>query len=146
MIRTQASTTIDRPLADVFTFIAESPANPAWDSDILELIRRGTGPTALGSEFTSRIKPFMGQSEGSFQVTKFESDRHLELRGRLGPMEPAIRFWFAPSGAGTELRREIEMQPTGLMRLLEPLIRRSVAKRNEAILDELKRVVETRRG
>jgi hypothetical protein len=142
MIIAKASTTIDRPLAQVFSFVAASPSDPAWDSDILEAQPRTAGLTAQGSEFELRIKPFMGQSRGTMRVTRFEPDRHLELHGQLGPMEPTIRFSFASAGHGTELRREVEMHPSGLLRLMEPLMRWMIAKRNAEILEALKRRIE----
>jgi uncharacterized protein YndB with AHSA1/START domain len=143
MITAKTSTRIDRPVAQVFQFVAASPGDPAWDSDTLEVQPRTPGPTAQGSEFDVRFKPFMGQSRGTLRVTRFEPDRHLELRGQMGPMEPTIRFSFAASGNGTEVRREIDMQLSGLLRLLQPLMGRMMAKRNAEILDALKRRIES---
>lgn len=143
MITTRASTTIARPLAQVFSFVAASPSDPSWDSDILEVEPRTAGPTAQGSEFDIRIKPFMGQSRGTLRVTRFEPDRHLELRGHVGPMEPTIRYLFAASGSGTDLRREIDMQPSGFLRFLQPMMRPMIAKRNAEILEALKRRIES---
>jgi hypothetical protein len=142
MISTQASTTIERPLGAVFSFVADTTNDPAWHTDLLEVRRRGSAPTGAGSEFEVRIKPFMGQSDGLLQVTKFEPDRLLELHGRMGPMEPTIRYSFRPANGATEVRREVELRPPGVMRLLQPLMRPTFAKRNVEFLANLKRVLE----
>lgn len=142
MIRMEASTTIDRPLGDVFSFVADTTNDPAWHTDLLEVHRRGAGPTGPGSEFDVRIQPFMGQSSGILRVTRFEPNQMLELRGRMGPMEPIIRYSFTTWDGGSQVRREVTLQPTGVMRLLQPLMRPTLVKRNRQFLVNLKRVLE----
>ncbi len=142
MITTHGSTTIDRPVGDVFSFVADTTNDPAWHTDLLEVRRRGAGPTGPGSEFDVRIKPFMGQSTGTLRVTRLELNKLFELHGRMGPMEPTISYSFRSSNGGTDIGRDVALQPPGLLRLLQPLMRPTIAKRNREFLENLRRVLE----
>ncbi len=142
MITAESGTSIDRPVDDVFAYVADTTNDPVWHLDVLHAKRRGEGPTHEGSEFDIRIKPFMGQSGGSLRVTRFESNQLLELSGRMGPLEPTIQYTFRATDGSTEVRRAVRLQPPGLMRLLQPLMRPTIAKRNSEFLGNLKRVLE----
>lgn len=142
MISARDSTKIDRPIEEVFAFVADTTNDPAWHTDFTEVRRRGSEPTRLGTEFDIQIKPFMGQSTGSLKVTGYEPNRLLELEGRVGPMEPTIRYTFRTADGGTEVDREEALQPPGLMRLLQPFLRPVFARRNRQFLGNLKQLLE----
>jgi hypothetical protein len=57
-------------------------------------------------------------------------------------MEPTISYAFRPMGGGTEVAREVTLQPPGLLRILQPLMRSMFAKRNNEYLGNLKKVLE----
>jgi uncharacterized protein YndB with AHSA1/START domain len=142
MISARDRTSIRRPIDEVFAFVADTTNDPAWHTDLTEVRRRGSGPTQLGSEWDIQFRPFMGQSSGTMKVTEFEPNQLLLLKGRMGPMEPTIRYTFRSVSDGTEFGREVVMQLPGLMRLLQPLMRPSFAKRNRQFLANLKALRE----
>jgi hypothetical protein len=142
MISARDSTTIGRPIEEVFSFVADTTNDPSWHTDFTEVRRRGAQPTQLGTEFDIQIKPFMGQSTGWLKVTGYEPNRLLELKGRVGAMEPTLRYTFRTADGGTEVGREEALEPPGLMRLLQPFLRPIFARRNRQFLKNLKQVLE----
>ncbi|MDQ2934705.1 MAG: SRPBCC family protein [Chloroflexota bacterium] len=126
----------------MFAFVADTANDPAWHTDLTEVRRRGSGPTQLGTEWDIQIKPFMGQSSGTLEVTEFEPNHLLVLQGRMGPMAPTIRYSFRAVNAATDFGREVVMQPLGLMRLLQPVMRPTLAKRNRQFVENLKSLLE----
>lgn len=146
MIRLTNSIEIERPVEEVFAYVSDVTNDPAWHTDILDARRIDSGPIGIGSEFEVRIQPFMGQSTGRVAVTVHQPSAGFELSGRLGPMEPVIRYRFRRANGETEVEREVSMQPPGLMRLLAPVLRPMMRGRNQGFLANLKRVMEGQSG
>ena len=143
MIAAESSTSIARPAAEVFEFVADVRNDPRWHTDILEAHLAGEGPIGQGSTFAVKFKPFMGQSEGSVTVAKYEPPRRLELRGQMGKMAPTLTLSVEPQGDGSRFTRRVEMEPPGIMRLLAPFMKGTFRKQNAGFVENLKRVLET---
>ena len=143
MIAAESSTSIARPAAEVFEFVADVRNDPRWHTDILEAHLTGEKPIGQGSTFAVKFKPFMGQSEGSVTVAKFEPPRRLELRGQMGKMAPTLTLSVEPQGEGSRFTRRVEMEPPGIMRLLAPFMKGTFRKQNAGFVENLKRVLET---
>ena len=65
--RFEVKTVVDRPIEEVFAFLADGENDPKFSSRVLEISKRTDGPAALSR------KPF---TVGDFQC---------EIRGRSGP-------------------------------------------------------------
>jgi Polyketide cyclase / dehydrase and lipid transport len=68
LIRVEVSTTIDRPVEQVFRFVEDEANIPKWDSDLLKATKTSDGPIGAGTTFHLDIKPFMGATEGDGRV------------------------------------------------------------------------------
>jgi uncharacterized membrane protein len=60
MVQFENSNTIDRPVEDVFAYVADVANDPAWHTDVVEGRKVSDGPIGTGSRLQIRIKPFMG--------------------------------------------------------------------------------------
>jgi uncharacterized membrane protein len=144
MIRTENSVTINCPIDAVFPYIADTTNDPAWHTDLLKVERTSNGPIGVGATYHADIKPFMGNKEGTLAVTGFEPNREVQLRAAMGPIKPTITYRFAPGdGDRTTVIRSVEVQPPGLMRMIQPVMGSMFRKRNAQFLANLKRVLET---
>ena len=143
MINVEASTTIDRPLRQVFEFVQDENNIPTWDPDLLRVTKTSDGPIGVGTTFRLDIKPFMGETQGSGQVVAYEAERRIELQFVMGKLEPHVTHSFEPAGNGTKFTRHVVMELPGLMKLMTPLIGPMLRKKNVGYLATLKRLIET---
>ena len=83
----EASTTIDRPVADVWEFYAVNHVanHPRWDETI-ELEATEDGPMGVGTVIKRRVTRFGNVTEGTMEVTEFEPERVMRVRTHDGPM------------------------------------------------------------
>jgi uncharacterized protein YndB with AHSA1/START domain len=142
MITAESSTSIARPAAEVFEFVSDLRNDPQWHTDILEARPAGEGTIGQGTTFAIRLKPFMGQSEGTVTVSEYEPPRRLVLRGQMGKIAPTIILTVDPQAEGSRFTRRVEVQPPGIMRLMAPFMGGMFRKRNAGFVANLKRVLE----
>ena len=111
---------------------------PEWNPDMKE--SRLDGPLKLGA--TGMINTKSG-GKHDVVVTHFQDGRSFELESTALPgTKMAIRATIAPSGAGTRISQGFE--PRGLLApLLGPMMSGQILKTFNAVLDGLKRKVET---
>ena len=142
MIDRSDSVTINRPVDEVFAYVIDTSNDPAWHTDVLEAQKTSEGPIGLGTTWHSRFKPSMGVSEGNMEVVAFEHNRREVLQGVIGPMEPTLTYLFERADGGTQFTRRIQIKISGMMRLMEPLMRLMTPKRNAGFVANLRRVLE----
>jgi hypothetical protein len=80
--------------------------------------------------------------ESLVEVTEYERDRTFGLHMIEGALPIHARIGFEPSGRGTRMRLAAHGQPTGAMRLAQPLLRRALERQFGGYCATLKRVLE----
>ena len=100
-----STTSIARPAAEVFAFVADVRNDPKWHTDILEATLTDDRPVGAGSTFAIKFKPFMGQSEGTTTVASYEPPHRVVMTGRMGKMAPTITLTVEPEGAESRFTR-----------------------------------------
>jgi hypothetical protein len=142
MVDIANSITIDRPTSDVFAYVTDLSNEPAWHTDLLEARKTSDGPVGIGTRYQVRYKPFMGNSEGFEEVIGFEPDRLQVVRGEVGPMRPTITYLVKPANGGTKFTRRLQLEASGLMGLVLPMMRFMIVRTNAGFVANLKRVLE----
>lgn len=142
MITAQSSIDIGRSVEDVFAFVTNPRNEPRWHTDVQEATVTSEGPIGVGT--TSRwVLRFLGRKEGIMEVTAYDPPNKAELTARSGPMKPTITYLFEPVDGGTRFTRRVDVEPGGPFRLMAPMMRRQIPRRNGQFLVNLKRVLET---
>ena len=67
----RGSAVIDRPIAEVFAYLAEGTNDPKFSPRVLEIRKEPPGPSALGTVFISRVKDAGMKSDRRFELTTF---------------------------------------------------------------------------
>src|SRR5215472_11305165 len=142
MLHAEQSVTINRPARDVFDYLAEGTHNRDWRNGVLEIWR--TSPTeGKGATYRQVLAgPGGRRIDGDYQVTIFDRPRRLEFTVTAGPARPAGVFELTETPEeSTRVRFALDLQPTGFMRLMTPMIARQM-RSEVAQLDTLKAVLE----
>jgi len=142
-MRVERTITIARPPADVFSYVADIRNDPTWHTDVME-VRSSSDVVEVGTVFDVKVKPSMGVSEGTMTVSRLDPGELVEFHGRMGKMEPTVTNICQPDEEGTRITRRVEIEPTGMMRAMTPLMKRMIGKSNEGFLANLKRLLESR--
>jgi hypothetical protein len=109
--------TIDRPVHDVFAFLADLENVPRWNYAITETRKLSPGPVAVGATYLQR-RHLPKPSEERFTVTALTPDRRLAIEGTLGPFPARVAYDLEPSGNATILTNTVELEMTGALRLV----------------------------
>jgi uncharacterized protein YndB with AHSA1/START domain len=132
---------IERPPAEVFAVLARFENLPRWNHAIGETRQTSPGPVGVGSRY-EQVRTQPTPSTETFEVTGFEPDRSLSIRGTFGPFPGRATYALEPLGKGTRLTNAVELEPTGLLGLVAPLATARVKAAVAANLGALKRILE----
>ena len=82
------SVTINRPVADVFAYVADGEKCPQWRSGVLD-IRRLNGDGSVGTTYQQGVKGPMGRRiAADYMVTTYEPNHRLEFQTVTWPARP----------------------------------------------------------
>ncbi len=146
MGRFQNTVTIDRPVEEVFTFLAAFENVPTWNYAIEQTIKTSPGPVAAGATYR-QTRSIPRRTEEEFEVTIFEPPRRIAIRGQIGPFRARSSYVLEPAGSATRLTNEVDLEPSSTaLKLFAPLavprVRAAVARN----LEKLKQFLEWGQG
>jgi Polyketide cyclase / dehydrase and lipid transport len=140
----QNTLTIQRPVDDVFAFLADFENIPTWNYAIVETRKTSPGPVGVGTTYR-QLRSIPDRREEGFEVTVFEPTTRLEVHGEIGPFTATIRYLLAPVGDETQLINAVDLESaSGAVRLLAPLATSRVKAAVAANLNTLKKTLEAR--
>ena len=140
MIDETHTVTINRPVNEVFDFVADPSNEPEWHYDVKEILRPKNGPLQLGETFEWVVK---AGSTNTYEVeiTGFEPNRFIELTARKGPVLPVLTHTFQPDRDRTRYTRRVRFETKGLLRVLAPIMNR-ISNPNRRWAENLKTLLE----
>jgi uncharacterized protein YndB with AHSA1/START domain len=144
MIVFRSSANIRRSPEAVFHFLANvDRVQQAGGSPVLALDRTTSEPPGLGSRYREvvRMLPFY-KGEFVSEITAFEPPRLLEMAWTGPAMAGRDRYELAETQDGTALLHQKWTSPRGLLRMMEPFMRRALLPRLEERLGAIKRALE----
>ena len=65
------SAVINRPIAEVFSYLAAGTNDPKFSPRVLEIRKEPDGPSGLGTIFVSRVKDAGMKTDRRFELTEF---------------------------------------------------------------------------
>jgi len=134
--------TIERPASEVFAFLAEFENVPKWNYAITRTWKVSDGPVGQGSKYRQQ-RSIPSPAEEAFEVTEFSPHGKLSISGTLGPFAAHLTYRLTQDGAATTLTNDVELETSGLLRLIGPL---AVSRVKEAVavnLQSLKQILES---
>jgi uncharacterized protein YndB with AHSA1/START domain len=140
MPQAERTVTIQRPVADVFAFVANHDNDTQWRPGVVEM-RKSSGE-GVGERWYQRVKgPGGRQVPADIEVTQLDPNRLLAFRTVEGPVRPEGRYELADENGGTRFTFSLSAELTGLKKLMSPMVQKQM-NAEVGNLDNLKRVLE----
>ena len=135
---------IARPPAEVFAHVTDANKLATWQRNTISAVP--DGPIGLGTKIREVHRAPGGKRiETVVEVVEYERDRVFGMRIIEGlPVDGQITF--EPSGTGTHFRFRVYSQPTGMLRLVQPVMRAMLKWQFEQHCTNLKAVLESEPG
>lgn len=145
MAHAQHTVTVNRPIDEVFAYLADGVNNRRWRDGVLE-IDRTSGEGGVGTIYHQLLKGPGGRHiAGDYRITAYEDPDLLAFEVVAGPVRPTGRYELASDEPdATTLTFILDAQPTGLMKLMSGVIAKQMQHEVEHLAD-LKRDMEAGR-
>jgi uncharacterized protein YndB with AHSA1/START domain len=143
MITVARSVVINRPIDQVFDFVANFENEPRWMPGILESRKTSVGPIGVGTTFREVVQNLGPRMENTFAVTQYVPPRTFAIKSTSGPLEFQVTYSFEPITEGTRFTGTGAMEPQGFFKLIAPLFAAVVGRQIQQGRTNLKHLLET---
>ncbi len=133
---------INRPVEQVFDFIADERNEPRFNPKMLTVEKVTPGPVGKGTRFRTRVKTRQQTAEMSVEFTAYDRPRRLTSVSKLSNMEIEGTLTFDPVPEGTRMRWSWDLAPRGILRLATPVIGLIGRREERTIWTSLKHLLE----
>lgn len=141
MARVEASTTIKRPIDEVFAVLSDASNSPKWSSGMQTVTKTSDGPIGLGTTYHSTSKQLGRHLEGDSRVTEFEADRRYAVTAST-PFPVTITWVVETVDGGTRVDQTVDAEPGGLFKLAQPLLVTMMKRQVQGDLETLRDLLE----
>ncbi|MGB8645996.1 MAG: SRPBCC family protein [Anaerolineae bacterium] len=141
MATVSSSTTINRPVDQVFAYVIDVQNQKAWQTGIVDAKVTPAGPIGVGSvyHYTSEV---MGRRvESQMQVSAFDANKKWSVKTTGVPKPVETVYLFEPAGNATKLTITMELAG-GYPAVAEGMIKQQMVKSLEDQGKRLKQIVE----
>ena len=143
MITAHGHVFIDRPIGDVFDYLADSRNEPAWLPGATRVDKTTDGPVALGTTFEG---DYARAGVVTLELVEYAPRERVTFRARARIAEFDDEVTLSAEGSGTRLEAVMRARPRGWMRLLEPIMGNVMRQQFESNWTYLKQTLESARS
>jgi hypothetical protein len=146
MVRIDGELVIERPVEDVFDFVADERNEPLYNPRMVRAEKLTPGPVGAGTQFSTTVVSGRRPLDMVVEYTAAQRPHRLASRSAMASAEVQGALTFDPVPQGTRMRWSWDLQPKGFYRFLTPLMG-PVGRRSERrIWAGLKRYLEKSGG
>ena len=143
MPRISGEIVIDRPVAEVFDFVADERTEPLYNPALLRSEKLTCGPIGVGTRFAAVHAPARRPVEMTIEVTEYDRPCTFGSRTTMSWADVRGALTFEAAGAGTRMRWAWQVQPKRLARLLVPVVGIVGRRQERAVWEGLRRYLES---
>jgi carbon monoxide dehydrogenase subunit G len=140
-----ASVRIDKPIGEVFDFLANGENDKKFSPRVLEIAKANPGAPAPGAIYRSTVKDAGMKSRREFELTEFERPTMIRWheRSEHAIVVPEGGYDMEPDGEGTKLTFSNELEAHGFFgKLIFGFALRAARKDADAFVARIKAAVE----
>lgn len=137
---------VNRSAEDTFSVIGTGiyEYHPQWEREVVEYRRITPGPVDVGSRAIMVRREFGRTTESEGVITEFEQDRRIAAHHPDPSMDFHISFQITPiDSSSCTVQTDVQAQPEGWMRILEPVVRLVFRKQGERLANSMVEVIES---
>ena len=143
MARIEGEITISRPVEVVFDYVADQTNEPLYNPSMVRADKVTPGPIGKGTRFSSAVRSAGRTAEMLIECTAYDRPRLLTSTTTMEQAHIEYALTFDPVAEGTRMRWSGQVQPTGALRRLGPLITWMGVRQEKRIWASLKRHLES---
>lgn len=143
--RFEATVVIDRPIEEVFAFVANGENDPKFSPRVLEIRKTTDGPPGAGTVYASTVKDAGMKTKREFELTEFAPPTRIRWAERSKNAVTAAEGGYDLEPAGdraTRLTIHNVLEGHGLGKLVAPLALKAARKDADAFANRIKAAVE----
>jgi len=144
MVEFQHSVVIGKPVAQVFTYMANFENNPKWGQGIVDTKKSSEGPIGEGTVWKETIAAGKRRLLYTMTVDQYDANRRFHFNGVGSVLNYDVLASFEAAQGGTRVTVSIKGKTKGLLgALMRGTIERTFQETVTASLDGLKKVLES---
>jgi len=142
--RFEGTAVIDRPIEEVFAFLADGENDKRFSPRVLEMEKKTDGPPGVGTVYASTVKDAGMKTKREFELTEFVPPTRIRWAERSKNLvtAPEGGYDLAPVDGGTRLTVFNVLEGHGLGKLIAGLALRSARNGADEFAQSIKRAVE----
>lgn len=134
---------INRPLEEVFAAFSDARTQPQWDPGLLKGVHEPDAPIRLGTKITE-IRKILGRTtETRGEIIQFEANKHYVRQGSSAGIMLTGYINFEPIGDSTRILWRWELESSGFLSLVRPIMEVVFKMNGEKLLANFKQLMES---
>jgi uncharacterized protein YndB with AHSA1/START domain len=142
MVHIEGEIVIDRPVGEVFDFVADECNEPRFNPQMRRAEKISDGPIGAGTRFRAEMISMGRPVEMEIEFIGFERPRRLASTTHMSSMDVRYVLTFEPVPEGTRMRWSGDLQPRGILKLMGPIVARLGRRQESRIWAGLKQLLE----
>ncbi len=142
MAQIQNSITINRPIEQVFAFVADYHNNVKWQTGVIAAEFTSPGPVGVGTKYKYDAEIMGRKLETTGELTAYDPPRITAWKATSGPFPMSGSTTFESVPGGTRVVDVIEAEPGGFFKLAGPLLVAQIRGQLEKDVKKLKELLE----
>jgi len=137
----QGSVTINRPVGDVFAFVANGENARQYRPGVMDV--QHVSGEGVGAIYRQGVKgPGGRRIPADYEVTAFQPNQRIAFHAIAGPVRPNGEYRFEANGDQTIVTFSLQAEVTGWKRLVMGRAVQSTMDAEVRTLERLKRILE----
>ena len=142
MAKVNGAILINRPVEQVFDYVADQRNEPIYNPRMLQSEKITDGPIGVGTRFRATARSGRRVAEMLIEITEYHKARRLGSRTTMSSVDVNGGLTFEPVDGATRMSWSWEVSPRGPLRLLGPLVARLGRRQEQTIWNGLKTQLE----
>ncbi len=138
----EESIEIQQPSSKVFDYVTNISNLPKWELNCVEAEQTSTGSMGVGTTCRGINRAMGLKMSWTLKTSEYEPDKRWCTVVTVGSSRIDERLIFEPTNMGTRFTQVYDMKIGGFLRLISPILVRSMRKQMKKNLSNLKSILE----